>query len=106
MKDYYEVLRVHPNVSQEEVKESYRRLAHKYHPDMEGGDSTRFKEVLEAFEVIGDPYKRGAYDTKSISPQVVYEQPKPVKKESGFTAGWAFFLIICVAVLFLIITNL
>jgi curved DNA-binding protein len=63
-KDYYAVLGVSREASQDEVKRAYRRLARKYHPDVskEANAEERFKEVQEAYEVLKDPEKRAAYD--------------------------------------------
>lgn len=61
MKDYYRILGVSPNASQEEIKKAYYRLAHKYHPD-KGGDEKKFKEINEAYQVLSDPEKRAQYD--------------------------------------------
>lgn len=61
MKDYYKILGVHPSVTAEEIKEAYRRLANKYHPDV-GGDAVRFKEIKEAYDLLSDAYQRGVYD--------------------------------------------
>ena len=64
-RDYYEVLGVEKNASAEEIKKAYRRLARKYHPDVNGGDKeaeARFKEINEAYEVLGDPQRRSQYD--------------------------------------------
>lgn len=63
-KDYYQVLGVERDVSQDDVKRAYRRLARKYHPDVskEPDAEARFKEVREAYEVLKDPEKRAAYD--------------------------------------------
>lgn len=61
-KDYYKILGVDKNASQEEIKKAFRKLAHKYHPDKEGGDEQKFKEVNEAYQVLGNPQKRKQYD--------------------------------------------
>ena len=63
-KDYYEIMGLARDASQEEVKRAYRRLARKYHPDVskESDAESRFKEVGEAYEVLKDPEKRAAYD--------------------------------------------
>lgn len=62
MKDYYEVLGVSKNASQDEIKKAYRKLAHKYHPDKAGGDEKKFKEINEAYQVLSDAKKRSQYD--------------------------------------------
>jgi molecular chaperone DnaJ len=61
-RDYYEVLGVGKGASADEVKKAFRRLAIQYHPDKEGGDEAKFKEVNEAYEVLKDPSKRQRYD--------------------------------------------
>ena len=63
-KDYYQVLGVSRDASQDDIKRAYRRLARKYHPDVskETDAEARFKEVGEAYEVLRDPEKRAAYD--------------------------------------------
>ncbi len=64
-KDYYKVLGVSRKVTDEEIKKTYRKLARKYHPDVNVGSKeaeSRFKELSEAYEVLGDPEKRKEYD--------------------------------------------
>lgn len=64
-RDYYEVLNVPRDASEEEIKRSYRRLAMQYHPDRNRGDKEaeeRFKEAAEAYEVLRDPQKREIYN--------------------------------------------
>lgn len=60
-KDYYKILEVSPEASEEEIKKSYRRLAHQFHPD-KGGDEKKFKEINEAYQVLSDKQKRAQYD--------------------------------------------
>ncbi|MBI5641299.1 MAG: molecular chaperone DnaJ [Nitrospirae bacterium] len=65
VKDYYEILGVDKNASQEDIKKSFRKLARKYHPDLNPGDKNaeqKFKELSEAYEVLGDDKKRSDYD--------------------------------------------
>ena len=63
-RDYYEVLGIGRNATDEEIKRAFRKLAFKYHPDHNHDDNAgeKFKEVNEAYEVLSDPDKRAAYD--------------------------------------------
>lgn len=61
MKDYYKILGVSRNASQDEVKKAFFKLAQKHHPD-KGGDSNKFKEINEAYQILGDKEKRSQYD--------------------------------------------
>jgi molecular chaperone DnaJ len=64
--DYYETLKVSRNSTADEVRKSYRKLARKYHPDLNPGDKAaeeRFKNVQEAYDILSEPKKREMYDT-------------------------------------------
>ncbi|RME69814.1 MAG: J domain-containing protein [Chloroflexi bacterium] len=64
-KDYYKILGVSKNATEKEIKSAYRKLARKYHPDMNPDDpqaEARFKEINEAYQVLSDPEKRKKYD--------------------------------------------
>lgn len=64
-RDYYEVLGVDKNADEAAIKKAYRKLAKKYHPDMNPGDAEaekRFKEASEAYAVLSDSQKRAQYD--------------------------------------------
>lgn len=61
-KDYYKILGVEKNASQEDIKKAFRKLAHQHHPDKNNGDDTKFKEANEAYQVLSDEKKRAQYD--------------------------------------------
>ncbi|MBU0722139.1 molecular chaperone DnaJ [Patescibacteria group bacterium] len=61
-KDYYHILGVDKNVSQDEIKKAFRALAHQHHPDKKSGDEVKFKEINEAYQVLSDQKKRSQYD--------------------------------------------
>jgi molecular chaperone DnaJ len=62
MADYYNILGVKKDASDDEIKKAYRKLAHKHHPDKTGGDEAKFKEINEAYQVLSDKTKRSQYD--------------------------------------------
>ncbi len=62
-KDYYNILGVSKGASKDEIKTAFRKLAHQYHPDKGGGNEQKFKEVSEAYSILGDDTKRQQYDT-------------------------------------------
>jgi DnaJ-class molecular chaperone len=62
-KDYYRILGVDRSADDKTIKSAYRKLARKYHPDVNKGKDDRFKEISEAYEVLSDPEKRRRYDT-------------------------------------------
>jgi DnaJ-class molecular chaperone len=61
-KDYYEILGVPKSASEDEIKRAYRKLAHQYHPDKNKGDDKKFKEINEAYQVLGNREKHEQYD--------------------------------------------
>lgn len=62
MKDYYSILGVNPNATNEEIKKAFRKLSMKYHPDKNNGDDTMFKEINEAYSTLNDENKKREYD--------------------------------------------
>ncbi len=64
MEDYYEILGVPENASEEEIKKAFRELAKKYHPDRPGGNAEKFKKIVEAYRVLSDRRLRQEYDQK------------------------------------------
>jgi len=67
MEDFYQILGVSENASQDEIKKTYRKLAVEHHPD-KGGDENKFKKISEAYDTIGDENKRNQYDNQKRNP--------------------------------------
>ncbi len=61
-KDYYKILGIEKNATQDEIKKAFRKLAMKHHPDRQGGDEAEFKKINEAYQVLGDKDKRQKFD--------------------------------------------
>jgi molecular chaperone DnaJ len=68
MKDYYKILEVEENSSDSEIKKSYRNLSKKYHPDVNPDGAEKFKDIAEAYDVLGDSNKRQQYDNQRKNP--------------------------------------
>lgn len=80
MKDPYKVLGVDKNADEKVIKDSYRKLAKQHHPDTNGGDDSKFKEINDAYEILSDPQKRKMFDsTGSTDPRA-----------GGFGGGGSF----------------
>lgn len=90
MKNYYKILEIPSNATTVDIKKSFRRLAKKYHPDTNFGDKqneSKFKEIVEAYEVLNDEVKRKSYDfssnfVKQSSTNYTYHEPKQEQKRT------------------------
>src|SRR5437764_9051215 len=77
-KDYYKILNISREATADEIKKAFRKLARKYHPDVNPGDKKseeKFKEINEAYEVLSDPDKRRKYDTLGPNWQEQFGSP-------------------------------
>jgi len=80
MTDYYKILGVDKNASSSEIKQAFRKLAHKHHPDKAGGDAQKFKEINAAYQALSDPEKRKMYNQYGSK----FEQAKAQGNYKGF----------------------
>ena len=94
-KDYYATLGVTKASTEKEIKQAFRKLARKHHPDVNPGDKAaepRFKEINEAYEVLGDPAKRKKYDELGANWRM-YEQAEAqggrIRSPAAGTSTWA-----------------
>lgn len=94
VRDYYEILGVSKEASEDDIKRAYRKLARKYHPDLNPGDKTaeeKFKEINEAYTVLGDSKKREEYDRFGKAPSGTggpwYEEARTPGYEDIFEFG-------------------
>src|SRR3981081_1193626 len=85
--DYYEILGVTKQASQEEIKKAFHKLAHKYHPD-KGGDEKKFKEINEAYQVLSDAQKRQQYDQFGKGFEEMRGANGGTGQEYGFNWSW------------------
>jgi curved DNA-binding protein len=89
-KDYYATLGVTKGSTEKEIKQTFRKLARKHHPDVNPGDKAaeaRFKEINEAYEVLGDPAKRKKYDELGANWRA-YEQAERAGGPNPFAGQW------------------
>ena len=85
--DYYSILGVSKNASQDEIKKAYRKLAMQHHPD-KGGDEEKFKQVSTAYDTLSDPGKRSEYDNPQ--PQFNWQNGAPGNNPFGDIFGQQF----------------
>lgn len=85
-KDYYKILGVGKTATEEELKKAYRKLAHQHHPDKQGGNESKFKEINEAYQVLSSKEKRAQYDRFG---QVFSAGSGPAYGGEGFPGGFS-----------------
>jgi curved DNA-binding protein len=93
MNDYYATLEVPPTATAAEIRRAYRRLARKYHPDLNKqvpDNDQRIKRLNEAYAILSDPIKRAAYD--SLRQKQPQSQPQPKEPQMTWTEGFIGFV--------------
>ena len=94
MKNYYEILEVDRNASDEEIKKSFKTLAKKYHPDQNQGNPNceqKFKEINEAYNTLSDKDKKSEYDKKFFGQSFNQKSEKENKKKNKNMSSADFF---------------
>lgn len=86
MPDFYEVLQVSPRAEPEVLRAAYRVLARKYHPD-HGGDARKMITLNDAWDVLGDPVRRAAYDASRAAPDATAARPAGQSATTGSVAN-------------------
>lgn len=99
MNDYYALLEVPPTATADEIRRAYRRLARKYHPDLNrqvADNDQRIKRLNEAYAILSDPIKRAAYDSlreqRSQKPPQSQARPQPQEPRMTWTEGFIGFV--------------
>ena len=101
-RDYYEVLGIGRNADAKEIKKAYRKLAKKYHPDMNPGDKQaeqKFKEITEAYNVLSDTEKKKLYDQYGFAAFEEGSAESVWKRRSGYRPEMVFMAALAVLIL-------